>query len=47
MVKAELRSSTRIFSCDACGLRLDRVLNAARNLAALVAEVTGSTSTES
>jgi putative transposase len=36
VVKAKLRLSERIFHCDACGLTLDRDLNAARNLAALV-----------
>ncbi|WP_211351765.1 RNA-guided endonuclease InsQ/TnpB family protein [Haloactinospora alba] len=46
VVKAKLRPSTRTFSCDACGLRLDRDLNAARNLAHLVEEA-GGTSTES
>ncbi|WP_141926283.1 zinc ribbon domain-containing protein [Haloactinospora alba] len=36
VVKARLRPSTRIFSCHACGLRLDRDRNTARNLAWLV-----------
>ena len=35
-VKAKLRLSERIFRCDQCPLVLDRDLNAARNLAALV-----------
>ena len=39
MVKAKLRLSERTFRCDACGLVLDRDLNAARNLAALADRV--------
>ncbi|HEX4705000.1 MAG TPA: IS607 family element RNA-guided endonuclease TnpB [Pseudonocardiaceae bacterium] len=35
-VKAKLRLSERMFHCDQCGFTLDRDLNAARNLAALV-----------
>jgi putative transposase len=35
-VKAKLRLSERTFCCDQCGYALDRDLNAARNLAALV-----------
>ncbi len=35
-VKAKLRLSERMFRCDQCGLALDRDLNAALNLAALV-----------
>lgn len=35
VVKAKLRLSERIYICDGCGLRIDRDLNAARNLAAL------------
>jgi putative transposase len=31
-VKAKLRLSERTYSCESCGLRLDRDLNAARNL---------------
>jgi IS605 OrfB family transposase len=37
-VKAKLALSEREYWCDACGLVLDRDLNAARNLAALAAE---------
>jgi putative transposase len=36
VVKAKLRLSERTFHCDQCGAALDRDLNAARNLAALV-----------
>lgn len=36
VVKAKLRLSERMFHCDRCGFVLDRDLNAARNLAALV-----------
>ncbi len=36
-VKAKLSLSEPVFRCEACGLALDRDLNAARNLAALVA----------
>jgi putative transposase len=38
-VIAKLPLSTRVFDCDACSIRIDRDLNAARNLAALVTEV--------
>jgi putative transposase len=50
VVKATLRLSERTFRCDQCGLVLDRDLNAARNLAALVeqvTDVTGGTSSPS
>jgi putative transposase len=33
--KADLPRSARVFHCDACGLTIDRDLNAAKNLAAL------------
>jgi putative transposase len=36
VVKAKLRLSERIFVCESCGMSIDRDLNAARNLAALV-----------
>lgn len=36
MVKAKLSLSERVYRCQACGLVLDRDMNAARNLAALV-----------
>jgi len=38
-VKAKLSLAERVYACEACGLRLDRDLNAARNLAALVETV--------
>jgi putative transposase len=38
-VKAKLPLSVRMFHCESCGLRIDRDLNAARNLAALVTEM--------
>jgi putative transposase len=38
-VKAKLTLAERIFSCEACGLRTDRDLNAARNLAKAVQSV--------
>ncbi len=38
-VKAKLPLSAQVFCCEACGLRIDRDLNAACNLAALVTEV--------
>jgi putative transposase len=34
-VKTKLTLAERTFTCEACGLRLDRDLNAARNLAGL------------
>ena len=36
VVKTKLRLSERIFACESCGMSMDRDLNAARNLAALV-----------
>jgi putative transposase len=39
VVKAKLPRPARVFHCEACGLRIDRDLNAACNLAALVNEV--------
>jgi putative transposase len=47
VVKTKLRLSERTFRCDECGLALDRDLNAARNLAALVGQVVGGTSSPS
>jgi putative transposase len=44
VVTAKLRLSERTYRCDACGLVLDRDLNAARNLAALVHRETSSPS---
>ena len=44
VVKAKLRLSDRVYRCEACGLVLDRDLNAARNLAALVHRETSSPS---
>jgi putative transposase len=38
-VKAKLTLAERIFRCEACGLSMDRDLNAARNLAQLVQDV--------
>jgi putative transposase len=38
-VKAKLTLAERTFTCEACGLRLDRDLNAARNLAKLAQDV--------
>lgn len=40
-VKAKLPLSTRTYRCDQCGLVLDRDVNAARNLAALVEKMVG------
>ncbi|MGC4797407.1 IS607 family element RNA-guided endonuclease TnpB [Micromonospora saelicesensis] len=39
-VKTKLALSEREYKCEACGLSIDRDLNAARNLAALAAEAT-------
>ena len=39
-VKAKLSRSVTVFACEACGLRIDRDLNAALNLAWLALEVT-------
>jgi putative transposase len=44
VVKTNLRLSERTSRCDECPLVLDRDLNAARTLAALVGEVIGGTS---
>jgi putative transposase len=44
VVKTKLRLSERTYRCDQCGLVLDRDLNAPRNLARLVEQVTGGTS---
>jgi putative transposase len=41
VVKAKLPLRIRMFKCDACGLVLDRDLNAARNLARLVQRESG------
>jgi putative transposase len=38
-VKAKLTLAERTFHCESCGLRIDRDLNAARNLANLVESV--------
>jgi putative transposase len=43
VVKAKLRLSERTFTCDSCGMSMDRDLNAARNLANL-AEAAGNSS---
>jgi IS605 OrfB family transposase len=40
-VKAKLSLGTRVFTCEACGLVIDRDLNTARNLAALAAHPDG------
>lgn len=39
VVKDELSLSERVYACASCGLRLDRDLNAARNLASLASQV--------
>ncbi|MGH3862815.1 RNA-guided endonuclease TnpB family protein, partial [Actinokineospora sp.] len=46
-VKTKLRLADRTFHCDQCAFTLDRDLNAARNLAQLVDEVTGGMSSPS
>jgi putative transposase len=46
VVKAKLPLSTRVYCCDACGIRIDRDLNAATNLAALVTEVVAGSGSE-
>jgi IS605 OrfB family transposase len=38
-VKAKLALSSRVFHCEHCGFRINRDLNAARNLTALVNDV--------
>ena len=38
-MKAKLSLTERIFTCQACGLQIDRDLNAARNLAKLAHHV--------
>lgn len=43
-VKAKLRLPERVYQCEHCGMVLDRDLNAARNLAALVERDTSSAS---
>jgi putative transposase len=47
VVKAKLRLSERTFRCDQCDFVLDRDLNAARNLAQLVDDAAGGTSSPS
>lgn len=47
VVKATLPLRVRVFHCDHCGLTLDRDLNAARNLAALVEARVEATSSHS
>ncbi|WP_327120784.1 zinc ribbon domain-containing protein [Nocardia sp. NBC_01730] len=46
-MKTKLRHSDRVFRCDACSYTVDRDINAARNLAAVVATVTGGGSSPS
>jgi putative transposase len=46
-VTTKLRLSERIFRCDECPVVLDRDRGADRNLAALLGEVTGGTSSQS
>jgi putative transposase len=47
VVKTKLRRSERMFRCEQCPLVLDRDRGAARNLARLVEQVTGRTSSQS
>jgi putative transposase len=46
-VKAKLRLSDRTYVCEHCGLSIDRDLNAAINLASLVASISNSSSSPS
>ncbi|GAB3550763.1 putative transposase [Actinopolyspora lacussalsi] len=46
VVKAKLRLSERVFTCDHCGHTADRDLNAARNLAGLTASTASCVGTE-
>nr|WP_238350992.1 IS607 family element RNA-guided endonuclease TnpB [Kribbella shirazensis] len=41
VVKAKLLLSERVYTCESCGLKMDRDENAARNLAALAVAVSG------
>src|SRR3979490_2616773 len=47
VVTTKLRRSERMFRCEQCPLVLDRDRGAARNLAALVEQVSGGTSSQS
>jgi putative transposase len=47
VVKTKLRLSERMSRCDQCPLVLDRDRGAARNLARLVEQVSGGTSSQS